>query len=281
MSLGNGGNLTFGGSSDFNGSFIGVNPLLVIGARTTYIGHIMVTQLPRSEVEKVLRSGLRLSDLATNPGTATAMHPIIILAGRQTELTWNVPGWPTLPEQNNYNELMLLIPFVTSATGTKWHNYVVRMYLDSADAVTVGNQWWGYQKEMAALTIPAATGTISVSQGCDRKFEATTTAASGLANYSELQKILSMPILATLNPTSNPVDSCSYFVFDWTAAQAQPENVKMSFEKTFLSPAVSNPPSTGMDPWVTRGQLANSPGWAFGIQNVHWQITYAFQCRFN
>jgi len=286
----------FWGPADFKGSWLSAVPLPPINAQTKYNGDIVFADLPRSVVQEVLPADLKLADNTTNTTNGTSgNHPVILIFGVQTHLS---SIWPlitgVLPD---YNELILLIPFVVQKTGGQnyWQNYAVRMYLDWDGGVYGGNFLYGYRKEKAVLvrTVPSPTPpdiNEQVSQ-VDRVSGAVTsrfvadvtsqsvwmddaTAENSLANYDAMKLIFTMPILGTLVAPNDPSTTayiCSYFLWDFTSANVRRETTTFQFVTNFVP---------NMDHWVALGQLTNTKDGGFGAYQFTWQLTYPTPCVF-
>ena len=153
---------TFPGPAAFQGGYVAQTEPVNYGLQSTYSGTIVVTMLDSSIVNSVLPNGMRLAD---RNGGSSAFHPVIHVIGDQLEPTTVVGGWSPPSVAAGYREVILLIPFVVSSTGTgKWHNYAARMYLDDPTAVAGGNLIYGYAKELAhiskSVTYPKTTQEI-------------------------------------------------------------------------------------------------------------------------
>ncbi len=271
----------FLGPADFRGSYYPQRHAVTWGGQTRFIGDAMFTNLSRSAVESILPADLKLAD---NISSHPLEHPVIVLFGRQTELTWHFFDDGNVPAGEPYNEMMLLIPFVQKKGGSdKWHNYVVRMYLDWQWGVDAGNVNYGYRKEFANFewqdfATPPPVYAVKVTQTAT-KFTADVRAKSAwmsdaaamenLANFAALKTIFRMPVLGTWPPSMGGTYLCTYFEWDFADSQVRRSDATYQFVSEFVA---------GM-PWV--GQpLSNVDEGGFGIDRVRWRLTTATLCSF-
>jgi hypothetical protein len=168
------------------------------GAHSTFDGELIFANLARDVVKEVLPDGLWLAQNTKEP----ALHPIALILAHHADCWWDLPGAPTPNNPLNYRELSLLIPFVQCGADDRWHNYVVRMYLDDDFAIWVGNTYYGYAKERAKL--------VRTDVGAQRKFEVfrpaicftcdvTTVSHGSPAHYGAMRDIMRMPILGLMD----------------------------------------------------------------------------------
>jgi hypothetical protein len=224
-------------------------------------------------VEAVIPPELKLAQNSVAP----ALHPVIFLFGHPVNTSWIIANTPILIGPN-YQELMLLVPFVQEKTGTLWHNYVVRMYLDDPNAIWIGNVFFAYAKEPGTSQ---ETGTeVSEFAGSVQMFHAniqpsgpsqsSAQAETTIPNYQAIQTILSMPIVGR---RASGELVCSYFELTYTSAMVTP--VQSSHE--FLQPFVS-----GMSGWTGLGTLSSVANGAVAVQDLNWRIRQppAPPCRF-
>ena len=255
----------FLGPRDFAGTYVPKATPATIGGNATYNGNIVFTNLDRTLVEAVLPADLKLAQNSVSP----ALHPVMYLYGRPSNTSWIVAGTPILIGPN-YQELMLVIPFVQERNGTHWHNYVVRMYLDDWNAIVIGNVFFGYAK-LWGTSQESGADVTEFDQGGTSKFHATI-----LATGPWQPERASRNVAAELR--RDTVDSrdahrrlelvtgqlvCSYFELDYTNATVAP--VQSTHE--FVSPFVP-----GMAGWVALGTLSSVANGAVAVRNVNWRI---------
>jgi hypothetical protein len=259
----------------FVGSYTPSPTSVVNGGQATYEGAMFVTTLESTLVAKALPTGLRL---AAHADPAATRHPVIVMIGKQDDLCWVRNGSPIKSGIPPYTELILLIPYTVSTSGTKWHNYAVRMYLDNPNAVVVGDAIYAYAKQLAFFVIQSTKTKVLLQFGapvfeCD--VVPTGPSVSGApgsplpAGFGEIQEIFRMPLVGyfEITPPVQPPDfpfSCSYFEWDYTHAQVTPASSLFSFTKEF---------KPGMQGWVALGQLANTPDGAFRLSGLRWRLS--------
>lgn len=245
------------------------------GAQSTYEGAILVTMLDSDLVDDILPTGL---SLAQNKDPTIQTHPVIVLLGVQGDLRLLQGGKPVDLGVQPYTELILMIPFVVRDSGLKWHNYAVRMYLDNAQAIVIGDIFYAYAKEPAFFVNTATTTTV-LQVGRVFKIDVqdagptTDLAAPGVAlpaGLSQIDEVFKMPIVGHFDgwpypyppPPSYPF-SCSYFEFDFSQTKVTPANGVFRFIQEFRP---------GMSGWVSLGEIANSPNGAFRISGMRWRL---------
>ncbi|MGJ7507501.1 hypothetical protein [Variovorax sp. GT1P44] len=262
--------------ANFVGSFTPSSTPVVNGGQATYEGAMFVTTLQMGLVNAALPPGLSLAEHA-DPGATR--HPVILMLGKQGDLCWVRNGAPIKAGIPPYTELILLIPYTVRSSGSKWHNYAVRMYLDNLNAVVVGDAVYAYAKQLASFAIQS-TKTKVLQFGapvfeCD--VQSTGPSVSGApgsplpAGFVELQQIFQMPLVGFFDssppvpfPPPNFPFSCSYFEWDYTNAQVAPANSLFTFVQQF---------KPGMQGWVALGQLANMPNGAFRLSGLRWRLS--------
>ena len=147
-----------------------------------------VPRRPRDVVNEVPPDELRPAQNTKGP----QLHPIAPILAHHADCWWDLPGVETTNQPLDYQELILLIPFVQCHPDD----------LDNDFAIWVGNTYYGYAKERAAL--------VRTDIGAHRKFEVsrraicfsgdvTTVAPCSPAHYGSMRDILRMPILGLLN----------------------------------------------------------------------------------
>lgn len=266
-------------ATDFQGSYDSP-PLWLTGpAGTEFVGDIVFAKLARSVVESILPDDLKL---ATNTGPSPGVHPIVVVFGAQTHLAL----FNTLTGLPDYHEVMLLVPFVLKKNGgTKFHNYVVRMYLTWQDGVDLGNLNAGLRKEFADINFitplpdvslkvvePPATGTemFHAQASGQSAWMNESAATTALTNFNAMKTIFQMPILGTY-PYGGYV--CSHFVWDFSDPATQIRRSKSSFQ--VLKDLVPY-----MNQWVALGPVSNDTNGAFGVDQLKWLVTYSLPCNF-
>jgi hypothetical protein len=261
---------TFLGPGDFEGDFEGQPSPVEFGGEAKYLGRVLFLNLARDTVDDVLPGELELA-----PNTSTTLpehHPVILLFGHQTQTALVYPFWT--PEiGSDYRELILMIPFVRKTGGQYWHNYVVRMYLEDFWATLLGNQHYGLQKIRAnfsetATTFEVILESISMftSKATDNgSWTSDAEAETGLTNYTQMKKIIGMPVLGRLNEVLGKPFICSYF--EWNTQDAEVRSILGTAR--FVEPFV-----TGMLSWQELGEIASVSEGAWELRGLRWRIGY-------
>ena len=255
--------LPFLGPQDFSGSYTPVCGTATTGGEATYHGTIVFTNLDRSLVQAILPPPLKLATNSAAPG----LHPVAYLYGRPTNTHWIVSNTPILIGPN-YQELMLLVPFVQTTAGTRWHNDVARMYLDDWNAIAIGNLFFGYAKEWGTsqesgtevTELAAATPYFHTNIQTTGSWEPSAQAEQDIPNYRAIQTILAMPMVGR---DSSGALICSYFELNYGSAMVRPAQSTHEFLQPF---------TTGMAGWVTLGSLSSVVNGAVAIRDLNWRI---------
>jgi Acetoacetate decarboxylase (ADC) len=222
------------------------------------------TNLDRTLVQAVLPPQLKLAQNSAAP----SLHPVIYLYGRPTNTSWIVAGTPILIGPN-YQELMLLVPFVHESTGNRWHTYVVRMYLDDWNAIWIGNVFFGYAKKWGTSNELGTQVTESDEDGIPKfhadiqpmgSWQSSAQAQTSIPNYPAIQTILAMPVVGL---HSSGLLVCSYFEMNYTNATVA--SVQSTHE--FLDPFVPQ-----MAGWVGLGSVLSVANGAVAIRDLNWRI---------
>jgi len=272
--------MTNGASFPASGQFVGAyvpNPSAArFGGQSTYDGSIAVTLLPRAIVGQVLPSAFALAQ--RTDGAAT--HPVIHLIGHQRDLMYLEDGVPVPAPIPAYSEMCLLVPFVVLAQNAlspsaKWHNYVVRMYLDNLGAVEVGNTYYAYQKKLAVLwesdapqivnwkVLPLLQGDVFNST-VDQTGPWSSPGNASIPGLTDVQTLFAMPLVgADVNPGGGSRVICSYWEWDYANAEVAQATSDHKFLQQFRS---------GMGGWV--GQPTGPPGAAIKVRGLRWRLAF-------
>jgi hypothetical protein len=270
--------LSVPGPDDFVGSYNPRASDAQEGGQATYDGSINVTMLDRNLVEKVLPVDFRLAQRKDGG----LMHPVIHLVGHQRNLMLLVSGTPLPAFKPDYDEFILLIPFVIRGSGTKKHSFVVRMYLSDPVAVALGTIY-EYAKELALLTETGTTGlktSIRTTVLFELLFEGAVkltgawrtaeNASLSLPGWTNLQEIFKMPLVGATVLGGFVRTACSYWEWDFTSVEVAPATSRHRFLR---------PLREGMDDWVRLGPLWSASTYA--IRGLRWRLaTQPPPCQF-
>lgn len=260
-------------AGNYQGSFDPRRSNATNGGQSTYDGTMMVALLDRSLVKQVLAPGL---DLAVCNLPGATVHPVILLLGKQYDLCYLINGTTVSANATPYTELILIVPFTVQPPGTKWHNFVVRMYLDNPEAIIIGDAIYAYAKLPGTFSTQGTTSTVQFNAGTVFQCDVTPGAAASVApgatlppGFAEIQKIFEMPMLGYfgVNPPAFLPGwrfSCSYFEWDYSNAFAAPADTTFTFVQGF---------TPNMSGWVSLGQLSNARSGAFSIMGLRWRLS--------
>ncbi len=273
----------FPGPGDFVGAYQPRGPDATEGAQSTYDGSIAVTLLDRDLVESVLPEGFHLAVRTDGAND----HLVILLIGHQrAPLALHNGATQKIPDAHDYQEMILLVPFVLHGSGTKWHTFVVRMYLDDFGAIGIGNTVYAYAKDVADLTengtrdhlttqvAPFLRGTYFGSDVMvTGPWRSSDDAQASIPRWRDLQAIFKMPLVGIDVVNGTVVRRvCSYWEWDYTQAQIAPAISRHRFYQSFRE---------GMDDWVTLGPLTSALDGAVVLRRLRWRLALPPPpCRF-
>jgi hypothetical protein len=263
--------LGFPGPGEFVGSYDARIADMENGGQSTYDGSIVVTLVDRDLVEQALPGDFRLARPTPDRNT----HPVIHLLGHQRDLKLIEGGIPRPADADDYQEMILLVPFVVHGSGAKWHSFVVRMYLDSTAPIIIGDAIFAYAKlpatfdergspdDMTTRTLlllqPVFQGTVKVTGAWRSSDEACKT----LAQWSDLRKIFAMPIVGADVVAGRIVRTvCSYWEWHHAGAEVAPATSQHRFIQPFRE---------GMEGWP-QGPVVSGPNGAFVIRGLRWRL---------
>jgi hypothetical protein len=234
------------------------------GGRATYAGNIVFTNLEKQHAGSVLPDGLELAPNASD------VHPVLYMIGHLADTSWVINNVPVF-SGDDYDEMVLLIPFVRKRGGTLWQNYVVRMYLNHAAAIDIGNEHYAYKKTWGDVRrVPPRTfvwakdGTrmfetkLEIPDG--ESWQPSKDAEASFPNYKAIQTILSMPMVGA---TSGGLLLCSYFELDYGQAQVVPITSTHQFVRPFVPE---------MADWVALGSLSSVADGAVRVRSLEWRL---------
>jgi hypothetical protein len=242
------------------------------GGQSTYDGSIAVTLLSRTDVSQVLPPSLALA--ARTDGVTD--HPVVHLIGNQRNPMILENGIPYPALDLGYQEVILLIPFVVCPPGTRWHSFVVRMYLNDVGAIAIGNSVYAYAKEFAAVpqnhvgpdlttnVLPLLEHDVFESHPVQQTGQWSSPPGT-IPNWKDFQTLFEMPLVGVdVNPSTSAVTRtvCSYWEWDYTDAEIAPATSQHRFLKQFRS---------GMGSWVGVA-LSNAPDGAMKIRGLRWRL---------
>jgi len=268
----------FPGPDDFHGDISRRSGDAEDGGQATYTGSLVVTMLARVLVENVLPQGLRLA----YSSAGSAEHPIIHLVGHQRDPV-GLSGGQTrpIPYASDYQEMILLVPFVLYGSGTQLHNYAAWMYLDDLAAIGIGNSVYAYAKQLARLDESSAGLRISTQVASvfgktyfvsdvrvTGPWRSASDAAATLPRWADLKAILEMPVVGVdLMRTV-----CSYFEWSYADAEVAPALSTHRFVEPFRK---------GMSEWPRLGLLSGAPDGTVALRNLRWRLALPPpSCRF-
>ena len=264
---------TLAGPGDFTESWQKVNPPASSGGESTYNGVIAFSNVDRNVVTNVLPP---YWELAT-PKSSQPCHPILILFGRQTHLGV-FPAFLALfaggSPPPDYTEVMVLIPFVHRQNRMNMHTFVVRMFLENAKAVEIGNKFYGYAKQQATFyDMPPELGAIPLGQTTISMI--TTVASTGawvpygpaaLPNLDTVTEILEMPLIGIkLDDDGKSVEQCSYFELNYGGSNVRSVTVDQQYLQS-----VAN----GTAAWPSLGKIHSVIDGAVEVSGVDWKIQW-------
>ena len=275
---------TFFGPNDFRGSFAPAPTSKPrFGGRSTFDGAVIFFNLPRKEVAKVIPNDFQL---ATKKSVAPDVHPVLLMLSHHANMEWLLPG-PDPDWDRPYEELILMVPFVRHNSGSKWHSFVVRMYLNDTWAIKLGNEFYGYAKQRGSFArkdIELAPSEFKTFKNGNLYFEAdlvstgpwrsSDNAEATLPNYRAMQTIISMPLLGQFHPIrQGAAKVCSYWRWDYSTAFVRPMKSRHRFVRPFVKE---------MDSWVRRDPISSVGNGAIALRSLDWRLKFLpfKKCRY-
>ena len=268
-------------------------------AESTFRGALVFFNRPSAEVEKLLPKQRRPDEptfvLAEKKDAAKApgLHPVMLVLGHHEDPSQRLIDTPHSEQFADYDELGLMIPFVQRGSEESWYSFIVRMHLDSPNAVYYGNYLYGYAKKIAHMKREEQQGVLSrfktatereVQQGVAsfktakdfvEHFDAALSMVSRFANeiveeqppnYGAMLEIVSMTVLGFRVRDDKYV--CSYWQWDCTAAKV---HAIASCHK-FLAPFVA-----GAEDWVGKEMESVDDG-AVAVSGIKWRLGKPLAC---
>ena len=254
----------FLGSDDFKGCWLPRTSNATTGGEANYNGRLVFINLQNQLIDAVLPANLKRADPIA---AASTLHPVALMFGHQTDTKWVIEG-TEVEVGDDYQELILIIPFVQGGGTPFWHNYVVRMYLNDQGAKFIGNWFFGYKKADATFEETLTTFTVKTSGTPAFTTKVLSSdpwqpaATSNAINFLDVKTILSMPILGRLQ---SGIFVCSYFELNYanSGGEMRPIRTEQQFFKQFTS---------GMTDWLAQGMLPSVDNGAVELRNIEWRL---------
>ena len=260
--------------TDFKGSWTpGPSTMPFDGGQSTFDGDVIFLNMDRTIVEEALPPGLSLA-----PNTVAPLrHPVLVMLAHHASMRWILPG-PGIPYPGDYQELILVVPFVQGKGGTQFHNYVVRMYLDDELAIAIGNMYYGYGKKRSDIVRSSSTQPVRDFSASRRKcglfaarcqstgtWRSVALAKTTIPILSDMQSILAMPIVGRWDGSPYKPFVCSYWQWDYTNAELRP----IQSTQKFIAPFADQ-----MQHWVDMGSVPSVTAGAVGIRDLVWRMAF-------
>ena len=271
---------TFLGQDDFVGSPLPADPV-ANGYRGTYNGLLVFNNVDKSLAAGLLPAGFELAPRQTSH--LPDKHPVILLFGDQTDGISIAAGQLVIPPKNrvHYSEVILIVPFVRKtswSTSDRWHNYVVRMYLDNVLPIT-GGVFYGYNKANAIIhwagrnavvrLPPAGPSGTPVMTGAFKWLGRSHSAAEAknrLANFEDALGIMNTTVLGYRGLV------CSHWHWDLDKARIHPAETSYTMQTEFRS---------DMRGWPALSPFESEANSAFVLRGVHWSLANPKTCLFS
>lgn len=234
-------------------------------ARALFDGCISVCRWPRAAVVDLLPPELALASDEDGDG----WHPLLVVFGRQRETAWTFGGL-VAPVGEDYEELLLAVPFVRLRGTRELATYVPGMRSSDLSSTWVGAQLYGLGKEIACVE---HRGPLSIWTAADGRlvFHALLgPAADDVAAQVDtgaalgtLRQVAALPVVGKRYDGS--FVGC-YFDWDFREARARPVSCSMSFD----------------EPLGARGPVGAArgvPGATLWVEGMIWRLSWPFRCR--
>jgi len=261
--------------ANFSGTYVPGDPVRN-GGQATYDGHVFTVMLPTADVASVLPSGFELAPRKIS----AADHPVVCMLGFQRACKFVVFGQPLPSGQGDYEELIVIVPYVVRSGGQGlWHNFAVRMFLSEPAPVFVGDVIYEYSKGLGRFVQTAGGELVIEDQGPDvfecrvQPTSAPVPAAQAMPGFDDFMQLMKMPILGIEYPPLQlppplpplPPTQCSYFEWEGSAASVGEIDGAVRFSSEFRP---------GMASWIKQ-----APNWtgaradsSFGVSGIRWRL---------
>lgn len=244
------------------------------GAGASWVGEawfdgvVVSVAWPRSIASALLPPGWSLAAAAA-PETST--HPILLLFGRQRDTAVLFAGM-ALPTDVDYDEAIVLVPFVRHRAGRLLHVFAPRMYSGDARATWSGNAHYGFGKRPGAisrlgrsLAVTDRDGALVMSltvheRGAWCRADATAVAPE----VDALGRLAALPVVGR---RGDGRDVASYFDWSFACAELRPVWGSVSVEHALAPGRGSVAPP---DAAVTRG---------VEVRRLRWRLSWPEPCR--
>jgi hypothetical protein len=185
------------------------------------ITRCVVIALPSLKVRSILPLNLELQPQnATPPGT----HPVVFLFHEFIHCQFSFPtGLPPM----NFHEQTIGIPFTEVRAGRGVSNiegsyyFLPKFYLDDLWVLLIGRSFWGFDKELAAVSITGSSYTVMNRSG--RRLaslewssnEERQPAIDGYPEFEAVRQMLSQPLISFSPMGIGPILTLTDFVRNW------------------------------------------------------------------
>jgi hypothetical protein len=263
----------FLGSKDFQGKWLIDTGPVTVGGQSTFTGLLSFTNVPRDLVARELPNGYELAPRRT--GGQADKHPVLLCFGDHGDgVLKGIPGFPDKTGYH-YSEVIAAAPFVRRRGQPGWFTFVLRMYLDSHLAVSLGNRVFGYRKQKGTLLWTGDQAEVwAKPKGAkeEKKYlEGELVWGAGwydgnaalerIPNFAEMQKIMSTRVLGWKTGARKLVISR----FEWNVSRAKVATAKTSYRMV-------RPFQTSMSAWPNLSPFENARDGAVVVRGVLWRL---------
>ncbi len=196
--------------------------------------------LPTEQVRHLLPWGLALGEQdLTPPGT----HPVILFF---YELFGAHMSVPTLLPSMTYREHIVGVPYTYVAQGVPGGGapgpffFMPKLLLDNTLATLGGRLWWGFAKDLAAISLTEQRYAVSrLGDGAplvSLDFEPTGDLQSVYAfpHFEPIWRMMNQPLISQVPLGMGPLFVCSNFDKQWDTAQLRPLSTAVTLHQEFV-----------------------------------------------
>ena len=204
--------------------------------------HCAVLALPSLQVCGFLPANLTLGEQDFTPkGT----HPLILLFHQFADCQFS---FPTFLPPMKFNEQTVGIPFTcirasNRAPGLQGpYYYMPKLYLDDLWVWMIGRNYWGFDKEMAAVyiektryTVASSAGRQIVSLAWSGSEVEPRPAVDGFPEFEPVRQMLTQPLISLSPAAPGPFVTLTDFDRSWNLGTVRPIPVVLDIDTVYLS----------------------------------------------
>jgi hypothetical protein len=224
--------------------------------------HCAVLALPSWQVCRVLPANLALGEQDFTP---KGMHPVILLFHQFFDCQFS---FPTFLPPMKFNEQTIGIPFTGIPVSNQIpgppgpYYYMPKLYLDDPWVWMIGRNYWGFDKEMAAIYIGENSYTVASNAG--RQLVSLAWSGSGVEprpavdrfpGFEPVRQMLTQPLISVSPAALGPLFALTDFDRSWNLGTIRPIPAVLDIDPVYLPSFEGGRYSTSEDSSEARPRL--------------------------